>query len=134
MVELLVVITVIGILATVGMSRFTGVKDRARVATLRADLHNLVTEQEGHYIGFGSYASAIVPDGPATATALVFRQTEGSDTPGVTLIAGDGFNASITTRVTTTPRTCAVSIGGSAPWPRTVGGAVLSSPGEIVCP
>jgi type II secretory pathway pseudopilin PulG len=134
MVELLVVITVIGILATIGIARFGGVKDRARVATLRADLRNLVTDQEAHYINFGVYASSIVPDGPATAAAMVFNQTEGSDAPVVTLLAGDGYNATITSQVTTTPTTCAVSVGGSAPWPRSVGGSVLTAPGQIVCP
>jgi len=134
MVELLVVITVIGILATVGMARFGGVKDRARVASMKTDLHNLVTEQEGHYIEFGAYAGTIVPDGPATATAMVFRQTEGSDAPVLTLLAGDGFSASITNRLTSPARTCAVSVGGSDPWPRSVAGAVLGSDGEIVCP
>jgi Tfp pilus assembly protein PilE len=134
MVELLVVITVIGILATVGMARFAHVKDRARVATLRADLRNLMTAQETHYVDFGAYASSVASAGSATTSTIVFQQTEGSDAPVLVALAGDGYNATITTQRTATPKSCAVSVGGSAPWPRSVGGAVLASDGEIVCP
>lgn len=49
LIELLVVTVLIGILAALGMTRFSAVRNRALVAAMQSDLRNLVTVQEAYY-------------------------------------------------------------------------------------
>jgi len=66
LVELLVVVLIIGILATIAIPRYTGSKDKAYVAAMIADLHNaaIYEEQyasENHAQYFSGVATADLP-------------------------------------------------------------------------
>jgi prepilin-type N-terminal cleavage/methylation domain-containing protein len=56
LIELLIVLVLVGILATIGLSRFWTAKDRALVATMKGDLRSLATQQEIYYERNFSYA------------------------------------------------------------------------------
>jgi type IV pilus assembly protein PilA len=48
LIELLIVVVIIGILAAIAIPKFAATKERAYVATMRTDLKNLATAQEGY--------------------------------------------------------------------------------------
>jgi prepilin-type N-terminal cleavage/methylation domain-containing protein len=54
-VELLLVFTIIGLLATIAMPRLKHVKDRALIATMKRDLRTFAMHQESHYYDRASY-------------------------------------------------------------------------------
>ena len=49
LIELLIVVVIIGILATIAIPKFANTKNKAILASMKADLRNLVTAQEGFY-------------------------------------------------------------------------------------
>ncbi len=57
-IELLVVITILGILSSLALPRYSAMKERAYVTTMKSDLRNLRNEQEGFLISFGDYAGS----------------------------------------------------------------------------
>lgn len=72
LIELLVVVTIIGVLAAISLPQFTRSREKAEVAALRSDLHNLIAAQESYLFEAGQYAS--------DATDLEY-----SSSPGVTV-------------------------------------------------
>jgi prepilin-type N-terminal cleavage/methylation domain-containing protein len=58
LVELLVVIGIIGILAMMLLPQFSGMRDRARIASCQSNLKNLGTQVESFYADFERYPNA----------------------------------------------------------------------------
>jgi prepilin-type N-terminal cleavage/methylation domain-containing protein len=48
LIELLIVVVIIGILAAIAIPKFANTKEKAYAASMRADLRNLATAQEGY--------------------------------------------------------------------------------------
>lgn len=59
-IEMLVVVVVIGILATLAYARLQSQKDKAVVASMTSDLRALAEEQEAHYFQNRVYSSDLV--------------------------------------------------------------------------
>ena len=62
LIELLIVVVVIGILAAIAIPRFSSVREKAYVASMKADLKNLATQQEVYHnenFTFGSTLTAV---------------------------------------------------------------------------
>jgi prepilin-type N-terminal cleavage/methylation domain-containing protein len=59
-IELLTVMIVIGLLATIGVPRIRSMKERAYQATLRSDLGALRTAQEAYFAEHQQYATTVV--------------------------------------------------------------------------
>ena len=57
-IELLVVVSIIGILATIALPKFSATKQRASMASMVSDLRNLVAAQEGFYSAHRDYAGS----------------------------------------------------------------------------
>ncbi len=57
LIELLVTCTVIGVLAGIALPQITRSREKAEVAALRSDLHNMVAAQESYLFDAGAYAS-----------------------------------------------------------------------------
>jgi len=76
-VELLVVVSVIAILATIAIPRFGGVRDRSLDAAAKSDVRNAIAAQEQRFADVGSYAAfttepgGSVDDPPFRASAGV---------------------------------------------------------------
>ena len=51
LIELLIVVVIIGILAAIAIPKFAATKERAYVATMKTDLKNLATAEEGYSSG-----------------------------------------------------------------------------------
>ena len=116
LIELLIVVVIIGILAAIAIPKFANTKDKAKVASMRSDLRNLVSAQEGHLADFpAGYAAGFNPVTPCVPAAgsVCFAPTIGNvlvigvATPG-------GFNATITNPSLATARTCGVFVGDAA--------------------
>ena len=57
LIELLIVVVIIGILAAIAIPKFANTKNKAYVASMRADLKNLTTIQESYYADKAEYAA-----------------------------------------------------------------------------
>jgi len=79
LIELLIVVVIIGILASIAIPKFQSVRERAYLASLRADLRNLANQQDVYYNDNYSYSTS--------ATSLEFDSSE-----GVTVTIGEGDN------------------------------------------
>lgn len=100
-IELLAVIAIIGILATLALPRYAMLRQRAIVASMKTDLKNLATSQEGFFSTYQDYAGgtglAEVP-GPGAGGRVIFRPS-----PNNTVVvtrhdgsAGVGWSATVT--------------------------------------
>src|SRR6185312_3376710 len=59
LIELLIVVVIIGILAAIALPKFANTKEKAYLASMKSDLHNLVTAQEAYFSDNNSlYASS----------------------------------------------------------------------------
>ncbi len=105
LIELIIVVVIIGILASIAIPKFGNTKEKAYVAGMKADLRNLVTAQEAYFAEYVTYASA-------TSNLNYNVSTGNTITLGTT--TGTGWNA--TASNTGTAHTCGIYIGtASAP-------------------
>ena len=74
MIELLVVVAIIGVLATFAIVKFGDSKRRAYITAMKSDLHNLSLMAESRFAADNSYADFEVPRGSAGVT-LTFEAT-----------------------------------------------------------
>jgi len=116
LIELLIVVVIIGILATIAIPKFANTKDKAIVASMKSDLRNLVTAQEGFYFDNNDYAGSSTSGQQVNATggagAVSFLPSSGNVLT-LTYISSTGYKATITNPIiaTTTPNTCGVFLG-----------------------
>lgn len=114
LIELLIVVVIIGILAAIAIPKFAATKDKAKLASVKTDLRNMMTAQEAYF----SDASAGYT---STLTTTMFQPSAGNTFTTVGTAsswAGTVTNASITVN----PKSCTVTVGGSA-----------STDGQIIC-
>jgi prepilin-type N-terminal cleavage/methylation domain-containing protein len=76
LIELLIVVVIIGILAAIAIPRYSAVREKAFVATLKADLRNLASQEEVYHNGSYTFSSVL--------TDLGFVQSD-----GVTITIGE---------------------------------------------
>jgi type IV pilus assembly protein PilA len=115
LIELLIVVVIIGILAAIAIPKFANTKEKAYLASMKSDLRNLATAEEGYFYAFSVYT--------ADQSQLKFAAS-----PGVTIAipAADASGWSATATHPLAPAvTCAVYFGGAgAPSPATVEGRI----------
>jgi prepilin-type N-terminal cleavage/methylation domain-containing protein len=70
LVELMIVVVIIGILASIALPRLHHTKDNARLATMQSDLRNLVTAEEDFFVTHHTYAVGVAPYPSATDATL----------------------------------------------------------------
>ena len=104
LIELLIVVVIIGILAAIAIPKFANTKEKAYIASMKADLRNLVTAQEAYFADNVTYAS--------TTSNLQFNISAGN-TVTVTAASGTGWSATSTNTATT--KTCGIFVGSATP-------------------
>ena len=107
LIELLIVVVIIGILASIAIPKFATTKERSYLATMKSDLHNLVTMQEGYLADNGTYYGGAIPN----AGVLAYRPSSGT-TITMVLATASGWQATATYVGTT--KTCALFYGNVA--------------------
>ena len=108
-IELLIVVVIIGILATIAIPKFANTKERAYISSMKADLRNLVTAEEAYLAEFFTYSSNLGTTFSSSAGVTVAMQN----------VSASGWAATATH--TGTARACAIFYGnvGSPPAPAT---------------
>ena len=108
LIELLIVVVIIGILAAIAIPKFAATKDKAKLASVRTDVRNLMTAEEAYfsdYSTFGSFAQLQTASNFTLSTG-----NTGAVTPLVSGYTAIVTNASITSLITK----CQVEVGGAA--------------------
>jgi type II secretion system protein G len=105
LIELLVVVVIIGVLAAIAIPKFQSTKGKANAATLKADLRNLATAQEGYFYNANVYTTSL--------TALNVSLSTGVTVTWGTVNAA-GWAAKLTHPLAA-PIECAMFLGGVPP-------------------
>lgn len=103
LVEVIVVLAIIGLLATIVIPKFGSSKDKALVATMKSDLHTLLISEESRKVDSGTYATSLPP--------TLWSPSTGVTGPTITL-TGDGWTASV--GHVSSSRTCAIFVGSTS--------------------
>ena len=102
LIELLIVVVIIGILASIAIPKFANTKEKAHIASMKSDLHNLITAQEAYFSDNNS----------AYAQSTSNLGTNFKPSNGVTVTIGgvsqSGWSATATSA--NTPKTCTVTL------------------------
>jgi type IV pilus assembly protein PilA len=109
LIELLIVVVIIGILAAIAIPKFANTKEKAYVASMKADLRNLATYEES----YAADSSGVYFSGSATGTtALQGFLPSANVTVTATAVAGPPASWQAAASHSLTTKTCASSAGG----------------------
>ena len=104
LIELLIVVVIIGVLASIAIPKFAATKEKAYVASMKADLRNLVTVEEAYLAEHATYS---------TSRADLSYGQSARVTVTVQSATASGWTASALHSGTTI--TCAVFYGNTTP-------------------
>jgi len=105
LVELLIVVVIIGLLATIAIPQFANTKEKAYIASMKSDLRNLATAEEAFFYDSAHYTVNLV-------LLNNFRFTAGV-TPVLNVVPG-GWSARLTNSFAP-GKACALFSGGAPP-------------------
>ena len=107
LIELLIVVVIIGILAAIAIPKVSSTKEKAYVASMKADLRNLATAQEAYLYDFATYYNGAIP-----SSGFDFNVTQGV-TIQLQNVTVAGWAATATHGQTT--QECMIYIGSGGP-------------------
>ena len=109
LIELLIVVVIIGILAAIAIPKFANTKEKAYLASMKADLRNLATYEES----FAADSAGVYFGGTAVGTtALQGFLPSQNVTVTATAVAGPPATWSAAAKHSLTTKTCASSEAG----------------------
>jgi prepilin-type N-terminal cleavage/methylation domain-containing protein len=126
LIEIVIVCVVLGILAAIAIPRYSGAKDKARVAAMKADLHNVAVLEEQYIsdpVNNGQYFSGTAtadtplngfrpsPGVTVTLTAFSIPGTEFADWAAVVKHSESSESCEMKSGVTTCTTTNAMTTG-----------------------
>src|SRR5687768_8821320 len=118
LIELLIVVVIIGILAAIAIPKFANTKEKAYLATMKTDLRNLATAQEGYASdNAGAYTSNVT--GYAASTNVTVTPT----------VQASGWNATAS-HTQATGKTCGIYVNTTT---QPSGMPSTTKEGEAVC-
>jgi len=129
LIELLIVVVIIGILAAIAIPKFASTKEKAYLATMKSDLRNLATAQEGYFADAKAYVTGVTAsnDGQGTVVSIAGGYVPSSGVT-VTVNAGTGgWSASAGMDAAVTSKKCFIFVGMAGP------NSVAVSDGEPRC-
>ena len=120
LIELLIVVVIIGILAAIAIPKFASTKDKAKLASVKTDIRNFMTAEEGYFSDFSTYGSfANLQSNQGFTLSSGNASTASGGTPG-------GYSITINnTSISGTPNQCHVLVGSVA---------TTITDGVITCP
>ena len=118
LIELLIVVVIIGILAAIAIPKFANTKEKAYLASMKSDLRNMATVEEGYFSDFQVYTNGPASNQGGTTVSLAGFVPSA----GVSIVAANtgGTGWSATAAHSATTRTCAIFIGVAAVLPAVV--------------
>lgn len=120
LIELLIVVVIIGILAAIAIPKFAATKDKAKLASVRTDVRNLMSAQEAYFSDFNTYATSFANLQTSTNSTLSAGNT------GSVTGAASGFTITVSNAsITSTINECTVQVGAGAA--TTVDGVITCS-------
>ncbi len=137
LIELLIVVVIIGILAAIAIPKFANTKEKAAVASMKSDLRNLVTAQEGFFSDNQDYAGDIAAaqaNGTGGAGRVAFRASQGNVLV-VNYVDAAGWGATVTNPsvLATWSDVCGVYVGALAAHATAAGLALTDVEGAPKC-
>jgi prepilin-type N-terminal cleavage/methylation domain-containing protein len=99
LIELLIVVVIIGILAAIAIPKFANTKEKAYIASMKSDLKNLSTAEEGYfadslfYIGDGSTAITQAAPLQNAAGTTIFAPSAGVTVTATAVAPSTGTQA-----------------------------------------
>ncbi|MBM4188336.1 MAG: prepilin-type N-terminal cleavage/methylation domain-containing protein [Gemmatimonadetes bacterium] len=118
LIELLIVVAIIGILAAIAIPKFAATKDKAKLASVKTDVRNLMTAQEAYFSDFATYGSL------ANVQSASNYSTSAGNTASVAP-AASGFTITISnSTITSAIDQCSTQVGA---------GAASTLDGVIIC-
>ncbi len=104
LIELLIVVVIIGILAAIAVPKFANTKAKAYAASMRADLRNLATAEEGYLADYVTYTP--------TLSNLNYAASPGNT---ITIVGASPAGWSATAMSNATTETCGIFVGNQTP-------------------
>lgn len=121
LIELLIVVVIIGILASIAIPKFSSTREKAYFAAMKSDLTNLASQQEIYYSDTYEYTNVVV--------SLSHVSSSGVNS---TIIGGtDDWSATATHAALAATDGCAIYYGNAAAV--SLGTAVPIGPGDMAC-
>ena len=117
LVELLIVLVIMALLATILIPRLSSTRDKALVAMMETDLRNLLAQEEIWKLDSGAYTTSLPP--------AVWSPSTGVSTPAITL-TGDGWTASVSH--VSSLRKCTIFVGSTSLPPASKEGVPTCTP------
>ena len=121
LIELLIVVVIIGILAAIAIPKFAATKDKAKLASVKTDIRNYMTAQEGYFSDFATYGTYAQLQ--ANQNFTLSSGNAGTDL-GTINAAGYGITV-INSSISSATTGCHVNVGG---------GTTSTLDAVIVCP
>lgn len=119
LIELLIVVVIIGILAAIAIPKFAATKDKAKLASVKSDLKQLMTAQEAYFSDFTTYGTI-----PQLIAAKVWSFSPGNTASATVLGGSSGYTATASnSTISSTITGCQVAVGGG-----------VTNDGDITCP
>ena len=121
LIELLIVVVIIGILASIAIPKFSSTREKAYFAAMKSDLKNLASQQEIYYSDTYEYTNVVVSLGHVSSSGV-----------NSTIIGGtDGWSATAAHAALAATDGCAIYYGNAAAV--SLGTAVPIGPGDMAC-
>ncbi len=120
LIELLIVVVIIGILAAIAIPKFASTKDKAKLASVKTDIRNFMTAEEGYFSDFATYNNfAALQANQGFTLSAGNASTASAGTPG-------GYSITVQNNsISGTPNQCTVLVGSVA---------ATTNDGVISCP
>jgi prepilin-type N-terminal cleavage/methylation domain-containing protein len=119
LIELLVVVLIVSLLAAIAIPKLAGTRDRAKLASIRSDVRNIMTAQESYFSDYAAYA----PDWSTLATGTHVGVSPGNT--ATVSAAGSGWSATVDNPT--------ISVGFTQCTVQVSGGAASTVDGVIIC-
>ena len=137
LIELLIVVVIIGILAAIAIPKFANTKEKAVVASMKSDLRNLVTAQEGFFSDnqdYGGGTAATQTNGTGGAGKVAFTPSAGNAIV-VNYTNAAGWSATSTNPAVTSKSNdkCGIFVGDPATYSAGAGLAATDVEGAPKC-
>jgi len=113
LIELLIVVVIIGILAAIAIPKFANTKEKAYLASMKSDLRNMATVEEGYFSDWQVYTGGPASNVGGTTVSLSGFVPSAGVTVAATAQGGTGWSANASHNATT--KTCQIFIGVTSP-------------------